>query len=106
MTVGTNCRTHVPTRDGFGMDTFSIREYRPIADAATLHDRFISMTLAARLSDRGPVYGGVWIAGGQHCREVAILCMAVAASRCFRSIVNSLSVETAIVIRMSTRVKL
>jgi hypothetical protein len=88
------------------MDTFSIREYRAIADAATLHDRFISMTLAARLSDRGPVYGRVWSAGGQHCGEVAILCMAIAASCCFGSIVNSLSVETAIVVRVSTRVKL
>ena len=106
MTVSTNCGTHVATRDSFGMDTFAIREYRAIADAAALHDRFVSMTLAARLSDRGPIYGRVWIAGGQHCREVAILCVAIAASRCFRAIVNSLSVETAIVVCMSAGVKL
>lgn len=106
MTVGTNCGTHVAARDSFGMDTFSIGEYGAITDAATLHHRFVSMTLAARLSDRGPVYGRAWIAGGQHCREVAILRVAIAASRCFRAIVNSPGVETAIVVRMSAGVKL
>ena len=105
MTVGTNRSTHVATRDRFGMDTFSIREDRSIADAATLHDRFVSMTLAASLSDRGPVYSRVLISGGQHCREVAIFCVAIAAGCCFRAIVNSLSMETAIVVRMSAGVK-
>jgi len=88
------------------MDTLPIREHRAIADAAALHDRFVSVALAARLSNRGPVYSGVWIAGGQYCREIAILCVAITASRCFRSIVNSLSVETAIVVCMSAGVKL
>lgn len=106
VTVGTNCRTHVATRDSFSVDAFSVREYGPIADAAALHDRFIAMTLAARLSDRCPVYRGVWIAGGQHCREIATLCVAITASRCFRTIVNGLSVETAVVVCVSAGVKL
>lgn len=105
MTVGTNCSTHVATRNSFGMDAFSIREDRAIADAATLHDRFVTMTLAARLGDRGPVYGRVWIARGQHRREVAVLCVAIAAGRCFRAIVNRLSMETAIVVCMSAGMK-
>jgi hypothetical protein len=88
------------------MDAFSIREYGAIADAAALHDRFVSMTFTARLSDRGPVYSGVWIAGGQHRGEIAIPGVAITASRCFRAIVNSLGVETAIVICMSAGVKL
>ena len=106
VTVGTDCRTHVASRDSFSMDAFPVREYGAIADAATLHDRFVSMTLAARLGDRGPVYGGVWIAGGQHRREIAVLCVAITASRCFGTIVNGLSVETAVVVCVSAGVKL
>ena len=64
------------------------------------------MTFTARLSDRGPVYGGVWIAGGQHGGEIAIPGVAITASRGFRAIVNSLGVETAIVVCMSAGVKL
>ena len=106
VTVSTYRSTHVATRDSFGMDAFSIREHGAIADAAPLHERFVSMTSAACLRDRRPVYGGVWIAGREHCREIAILCVAITASRGFRAIVNSLGVETAIVVCVNAGVKL
>ncbi len=105
MAVGANGSRGITLGQRFRVHAFPVGKEGAIADAAALHNRFVSMTLAARLGDRGPVYRGVWIAGGQHCREIAILCVAITASRCFGAIVNSLSVETAIVVCMSAGVK-
>ena len=105
VTISANCRAQVALRNRFRVDAFSIRKNGTIADTASLHHRFVAMTPAARFRDRGTVDGRVWITGGQDGREVAVLCMAIAARCCLRAVLNCLSVEAAFVSGVWTSVK-
>ena len=105
MTVGTHGRAGIPASHGFRVNALSIRQKRPIADAASQHHRFVTVALAARLGNRRSVDGRIWIAGREDRRHVAILRVAIKTRCRFRTIVNGLGVETMIVGSVGSGVK-
>ena len=105
VTVSAHGRALVATGHGFRVDAFSIRKERPIADATSLHHRFIAMAFAARLGNGGSVDRRIRIAGRQDCRPVAVLCVAIQTGCCFRTILNGPGMKTVIVLSVRRRVE-
>ena len=97
VTVSAHGRAGIAAGHGFRVHALSIRQEWPIADAASLHRRFVTVTLAARLGNGRSVDCRIWIGGRQDRRHVAILRVAIKTRRRFRTIVNRLGMETVIV---------
>jgi len=97
VTVSAHGGAGITTGHGFRVNALSIRQEWPVADAASLHHRFVTVALAARLGNGRSVDGRIWIAGWQHRRQVAILRVAIKTRRRFRTIVNRLGMKTVIV---------
>ena len=51
VTVSANSSGNISLRQRFRVHTFTIRKERPVANAASLHYRFVSMTAAAGFGD-------------------------------------------------------
>jgi hypothetical protein len=105
VTVSAHGRAGIAASDGFRVNALSIRQEWPVTDAASLHSRFVSVALAARLGNGGSVDCRIWIAGRQDRRHVAILRVAIKTCRRFRAIVNRLGMETVIVTSVRRRVE-
>ena len=97
VTVSAHGRAGIAAGHGFRMDALSIRQEWPVANAASLHHRLVTVTLAAGLSNGRSVDCRIGIAGRQDRRQVAILRVAIKTRRRFRTIVNRLGMETVIV---------
>ncbi|MGH9880734.1 MAG: hypothetical protein ACRD6N_04805 [Pyrinomonadaceae bacterium] len=93
MTICADRSAGVSASDGFRVNTLSIRQKWPIADPASLHNRLVTVTLAAGLSNGTSVDCRIGIACRQDCRQIAVLCVAVKTPRSFCSISNRQSVE-------------
>ena len=106
VTVGAHGRAGIAAGHGFRMDALSIRQEWPVADAASLHHRLVTVTLAAGLGNGRSVDCRTWIAGRQDRRHVAILRVAIKTRRRFSAVMNRLGMKTAIVISMRRFVEL
>lgn len=100
VTVATDRRTSVAAGHGFSVHALSIGQEGPVTDTASLHHRFVPVTAAARLGEIRAIDCRFRIAGRQDCRQIAILRVAVKTGRAFRSVMNRLRVESAIISRM------
>jgi hypothetical protein len=103
--VSAHGRAGIAAGHGFRVNALSIRQEWPVADAASLHRRFVPVTLAAGFSDVGAVNCGLWITLRQDRRHVAILRVAIKTRRRFRTIANRLGMKTVIVRGMRRRVE-
>ena len=105
VTVSAHGRAGIAAGHGFRVNALSIRQEWPVADAASLHHRFVPVALAARLGDGRSVDCRIWIAGRQDRRHVAIPGVAIKTRRRFRTIVNGLGMKTVIVTSVRRRVE-
>ena len=98
VTVGADRGVGIPASDGFRMDTLSIGQEWPIADAAPLHHRLVTVTLAAGLSNGRSIDGRIGIACRQDSRQVAGFRMAIKTRGSFCSFSNRQRVEATVVV--------
>ena len=100
MTISAHSGARVAPGDRFRMNALSIRQERPIADAASLHHGFVAVTSAARLSDVRAVDWRPGIAGRKYCGQVAIRCVAIKTGGCFAASLNRLCMKAQIIGRV------
>jgi len=100
MTVGTNGSAGIASRNGFCVHTLSIRKKGTVANAASLHHRFIAVTAAAGFSDVTAIDRRLRITRAKNCRHVAVSGVTIHASGCFAAALNCLRVKTVIVGRV------
>ncbi len=105
VTVSAHRGAGIAASDGFCVNAFSIRKEWAIANAASLHHRFVSVTPAAGFGNVRPGYCRILIAGRQDRSHVAILRVAIKTRRRFRSVVNGLGMETVIILSVRRRVE-
>jgi len=91
--IAANRGTCVTAGDRFRVDTFSIREKRPIANAASLHYRLVTVTTATGLGNGRSVDCRIWIAARQNGRHVAIPGVAIKTRRRLHAILQRLRVK-------------
>jgi len=105
VTVSAHRGAGIAASDGFCVNALSIRKERAIANAASLHHRFVSVASAAGFRNVRPGDCRILIAGRQDRGHVAILCVAIETRRRFRPIMNGLGMETVIVSSVRRRVE-
>ena len=88
-----------------GVNTFSIRQEGAVADAATLHHRFVTMTTPAGICNVCATNRGRRIARRQNRCHIAVLCMAIKTRRSSTPIIDRLGMKAMVVVVVRTGMK-
>ena len=105
VTVRADSRTRVAAGHRFRVHALSIRQKWPVTNTAALHHRLVPVTAAAGLGDIRAIDCRFRIAGGQDGRQVTVSGVAIKTGCALRSVMNRLSVKSAIIGRVRSAVK-